>query len=62
MNAREKAIEGICERTGKTREQAEAFLDILGSGLARRGWVGGEPLSQEQIGERFDTFMGKEEP
>jgi hypothetical protein len=56
---REKAIKGICERTGKTREQAEAFLDILGSGMRRRGWIEGEPLTQDEIGERLDTFTDK---
>lgn len=58
---REKAIKAICERTGKTHEQAEAFLDLLGSGFRRRGWAEGAPLSQDEIGERFDTFMGNGE-
>lgn len=56
---REKAIEAIMQSgRGKTREQAVAFLDILGSAFRRRGEIPGEPLSQEQIGERLDTFIG----
>lgn len=61
MTARADAITAICKRTGKTREQAEAFLDILGSGLRRRGWIDGEPMSQAEIGNRFGTFMGERE-
>lgn len=56
---REGVIKAICEGTGKTREQAIAFLDVLGSGLRRRGWIEGEPMSQDEIAERVDTFMGK---
>ena len=59
--ARERAIEGICAKTGKTREQAEAFLDILGSALRRRGWIDGEPLTQDEIGSKLDTFIGQRE-
>lgn len=55
---REAAIQAICERTGKTREQAEAFLDLARSAFARRGWVESEPLDQDAIGERLDTFLG----
>lgn len=43
---------------GKTREQAQAFLDILGSAMKRRGWIEGEPMDQEQIGDKLNTFMG----
>lgn len=53
---REDAINAIVT-TGKTREQAEAFLDILGSAFARRGWVEGEPLQPEAVAERLDTFL-----
>ncbi|MGW4488414.1 hypothetical protein ACWEOE_31785 [Amycolatopsis sp. NPDC004368] len=55
---REKAIADICARTGKTREQAVAFLDLARSAFARRGWAEGESLNQDQIGERLATFMG----
>jgi hypothetical protein len=56
---REDAIQALMEK-GKTREQAEAFIDLMGSAFRRRGWVEGEPLTQEQIGERLDTFLGSE--
>jgi NADH:ubiquinone oxidoreductase subunit E len=55
---REEAIEGIMAKVGKTREQAEAFLDILGSAMRRRSWIEGEPLEQSEIGAKLDTFMG----
>lgn len=56
---REAVITAICERTGKTREQAVAFLDVLWSALRRRGWVEGAPLSQPEVAERVDTFIGR---
>ncbi len=59
MTDREDAIKAITEKTGKTREQAESVLDLLGSAFRRRGWAEGEPLSQDQISERFDTFIGR---
>ena len=52
------AAAAITEGTGKTHEQAQAFLDILGSAFRRRGWVEGEPLGQDAIAERLDTFIG----
>ncbi|WP_409186462.1 hypothetical protein F9C11_20425 [Amycolatopsis sp. VS8301801F10] len=55
---REKALAAISDGTGKSREQAEAFLDLARSAFARRGWVPGEPLNDEQLGERLDTFLG----
>ena len=55
---REEAIDAVMS-TGKTREQAEAFLNILGSAFTRRGWVGGEPLSEEAIGANLDVFIGR---
>lgn len=59
MNAeREKAIEDICRRTGKTREQAIAFLDVLGSGLTKRGLAGGKVLTEQETAERVSTFIG----
>jgi NADH:ubiquinone oxidoreductase subunit E len=54
---REQAIDAITKDTGKTREQAEAFLDIARSAFQRRGWVDGEPLRQDEIAERLDTFI-----
>lgn len=54
---REDAIAAIVA-SGKTREQAEAYLDILGSAFARRGLVEGEPLPAEQIDEQLGTFLG----
>jgi hypothetical protein len=55
---RDKAADAIAEGTGKTREQADAFLDLARSAFARRRWIEGEPLSDSEIGERFSTFMG----
>lgn len=55
---REDAIKALTDK-GKTREQAEAFIDLMGSAFRRRGWVPGEPLSDEQIADRMDTFMGE---
>lgn len=55
---REKAIDGICRRTGKTREQAIAFLDVLGSGLTKRGLINAKVLSEDEIAERVHTFLG----
>jgi len=53
---REDVIDAITTDTGKTREQAEAFLDIAGSAFRRRGWAEGEPLSQAEIAERLRRF------
>ncbi len=58
--ARGEAVRAIVEKTGKTPEQAEAFLDLVGSAFRRRGWVDGEPMTQDQIGERLDVFLGTE--
>ena len=55
---REQVIQASMAR-GKTREQAEAFLDIVGSAFRRNGWAPGEPLSDEQIDEKFTTFLGE---
>lgn len=63
--AREEAVQAIMLDTGKTREQAEAFLEIVGSAFARRGWIEGEPLLPDAIGERLETFLdrnGEEKP
>lgn len=56
---REEAIERIMRRTGKTREQAVAFLDVLGSAMTRRGLANAKVLSEDEIGERVDTFIGE---
>lgn len=58
MSERDDAIARIMARTGKSREQAGAFLDVLGSAFKRRGWVEGDPLDREQISEKLDTFLG----
>lgn len=60
ISEREKAIEAVMS-TGKSREQAEAFLDLLGSAFKRRGIVDGEPLTQAEIGQKFDVFIGRGE-
>lgn len=54
---REDAVRAIVAN-GKTEEQAKAFLDLLGSAFARRGWIEGESLSAAAIAEKFDAFMG----
>jgi hypothetical protein len=54
---REDAIEALM-RTGKNREQAEAFLTLLGSGFARRGWIDGPVLSDVEIRTEFEKFIG----
>jgi hypothetical protein len=43
---------------GKTREQAEAFLDIVGSAFRRNGWAPGSPMTDEQIDKKLSTFLG----
>jgi hypothetical protein len=57
---REGVIQALVNK-GKTREQAIAVLDLIGSAFRRRGWAEGEPLTQDQIGERLDTFVGEPE-
>lgn len=58
---REQFIANLAASTGKTPEQAEALMDILASGFARRGWIEGEPLPREEIGERLDKFLDRSE-
>ena len=58
---RESLIEGLVAK-GKTREQAEAFLDIMGSAFKRKGWAPGEPLKSEEISEKLDIFIGDRSP
>jgi len=54
---REQVIQASMAR-GKTREQAEAFLDIVGSAFRRNGWAPGTPLTDDQIDKKLSTFMG----
>lgn len=54
---RDEAVAAIVE-TGKTPEEAEAFLAILGSAFARRGWIEGTPMSQDGIDANLRTFLG----
>lgn len=58
---REEAIQAIMDETGRTKEQAEAFIDLLGSAFRRRGWVPGNPLPETAIVERLDTFLGEQD-
>lgn len=57
---REDAIEALTSK-GKTREQAEAFIDLMGSAFKRCGWIPGEPLDDNAIAERWETLFGPEE-
>jgi hypothetical protein len=57
---REEAIVAIVEK-GKTREQAEAFLAIMGSAFRRRGWVEGEPLDDDALADQYQAFLGTPE-
>lgn len=57
----DESVDSLAESTGKSREQAEAFLQLVASAFRRRGWVEGEPLDQDQIKERLDTFLGNSE-
>lgn len=57
---RDEAVAAIMA-TGKTRDQAEAFLAIMGSGFRRRGWVEGQPLSDEEISDSLRVFVGNED-
>lgn len=59
MNQKREDMIRALTNENRTREQAEAFLDILGSGLVRRGLIKGEPLSEEALSERLDTFIAK---
>ena len=54
---REQVIQASIAR-GKTREQAEAFLDIVGSAFRRNGWAPGKPLSEREVDQKLSTFMG----
>lgn len=52
-------VRAIVEKTGDTEEQAEAFIDIVGSAFARRGWIEGEPLSPEELEYKLKVFLGE---
>ena len=54
---RESVIQASMAR-GKTREQAEAFLDIVGSAFRRNGWAPGSPMTDQQIDKKLSTFLG----
>lgn len=60
MNAkREEFITGYCARSGKTREQAEAFLAVLGSAMSKRfDWPEVPKLSADETAAAVDTFIG----
>jgi len=49
---RERAIQAVMDRTGKTREQAEAFFQIVGHSM---GWR--SPLTDEEFAEAHNTFI-----
>ncbi len=42
----ERTVAAEMSRTGKSREEVEALFDLLRSGMRRRGWWDGEPLSE----------------
>lgn len=52
---REDAIGNLIAQ-GRTREQAEAFLAILGSAFARRGWADAPVLSEDEIEQHCVTL------
>lgn len=49
---RERAIADMMARTGKTRGQVEAFLDMVGSAM---GWR--PKLTEDEKRERLDAFL-----
>jgi len=56
---REQFIADYCAKSGKTREQAEAFLAVLGSAMAKRGiWPEATVLSDDETSEAVGTFIG----
>jgi hypothetical protein len=57
MMDRQQAIDAIVAK-GKTPEQAEAFLAILGSAWARRGWADGEPMGDDEAQAALEVFLG----
>lgn len=60
MSAREDFITDYCAQSGKTREQAEAFLAVLGSGMAKRGiWPEARILTEKETSDAVKTFIGE---
>jgi hypothetical protein len=57
--SREEVIKALMEKTGKTREQIESFLAVLGSGMVRRGWWDGDVLSEEEQERHVKIFIGE---
>lgn len=51
VSKREQAIRDIMTRTGKTREQVEAFFTILGSAM---GW---KQVPDNEYRAAIDTFI-----
>lgn len=49
---RDQAIADMMARTGKTREQIEAFLDMVASAM---GWR--PKLTEAEKGERLNAFL-----
>lgn len=65
--AYDSAMDDDCEEIGDALNSMGVVLaelrrrriqvNALVAGL--RGWIDGEPMSQAEVGDRFDTFMGK---
>lgn len=51
VSKREQAIRDIMIRTGKTREQVEAFFTMVGSAM---GW---KQVPDDEYRAAFDTFI-----
>lgn len=56
MNKREEFIAAM-EAKGKSREWTEAFLDVLGSALTKRGLPSGRVLTDEETAERVRVML-----
>lgn len=52
---REDRVQAIVDRCGKTREQAEAFIDLVqhALGLEERKYT------HEELDTKFDLFLGR---
>lgn len=53
---REQAITDMMARTGKTREQVEACMELVAHSM---GWR--EPMTDSEFRVAFDTIVGTEE-
>jgi hypothetical protein len=53
---RERHIQAAMDRTGKTREQVEAFFQIVSHSM---GWR--SPLSDEEFAKAYSTFLDGED-